>query len=194
MNNTNKPLSPSEVPNTLRVDFGSHRMVVGNNGKTYLAVDVICPKCGKRKQVRVGSIRFRISHEGYGGYCNSCYPRHKPKSKGGVIINGGYRWLHKDLLDKKTLNALIVSKTPLSRRGKYIQEHRVVAFNKFGLVALSGGVIIRHLDGNKLNNSPENLALGTHQDNKDDHMTSIRDAARWRDIALTLFRMITGKG
>lgn len=42
--------------------------------------------------------------------------------------------------------------------------HRLAAWQKFG-EALFHAKLVRHLDGNRLNNAPENLALGTDRDN-----------------------------
>lgn len=36
-----------------------------------------------------------------------------------------------------------------------------------------GNVLVRHLDNNKLNNLPENLAWGTYQDNSDDYAKTV---------------------
>lgn len=46
-----------------------------------------------------------------------------------------------------------------------VNFHRLVAFEKFGEKLFIPGIVVRHLDGNSLNNRTENIAIGTQQDN-----------------------------
>jgi len=46
--------------------------------------------------------------------------------------------------------------------------HRLVAFQKFHNKIFEEGMVVRHLDGNPLNNSEENIAIGTDYDNSMD--------------------------
>lgn len=46
--------------------------------------------------------------------------------------------------------------------------HRLVAYVKFGDDLYKEGMVVRHLDGNCLNNSWDNIAIGTYHDNKMD--------------------------
>jgi hypothetical protein len=192
-----KPLTADEIQPGILIDLGSQRIERLPNGKTSLVVDTICIKCGHRTVIRVGSIRYRMTRNECTGFCMHCFPRHKPKWRGGSFVNGGYRWVHRDLVEPEIIAAFDKAGFKFSRRKRYIQEHRVVAFRKYGDAALAPDVLIRHRDGNKLNNTPGNLLLGSHQDNKNDHMTSIREAASWRSIALSLFWLLSkssGKG
>lgn len=43
--------------------------------------------------------------------------------------------------------------------------HQLAAYQTFGAEALAEGVHVRHLDGDSLNNSPDNLAIGSPRDN-----------------------------
>lgn len=43
--------------------------------------------------------------------------------------------------------------------------HRLQAFQKYGDLLYQDGVEVRHLDGNRENNSHENIVIGTHQEN-----------------------------
>lgn len=48
--------------------------------------------------------------------------------------------------------------------------------------AISDGLLVRHLDGNPVNNTPDNLALGTTRDNKRDsieHGTHVKGSDLW---------------
>lgn len=46
-----------------------------------------------------------------------------------------------------------------------VDVHRLVAYQKYGDELFEKGIEVRHLDGDKLNNSPDNIALGTHSQN-----------------------------
>lgn len=43
--------------------------------------------------------------------------------------------------------------------------HRLQAYQKFGDKIFEEGIVVRHLDGNPLNNSWDNIAIGTQSDN-----------------------------
>lgn len=49
-----------------------------------------------------------------------------------------------------------------------IPVHRLLAFQLFGDAAFGPGIEVRHLDGNSLNNTPSNIALGTKSQNEMD--------------------------
>lgn len=68
----------------------------------------------------------------------------------------------------------------VDRKTKTFSVHRLVTAAFHGP---SNGLHVRHLDGNKLNNTPENLRWGTPQENADDkvrHGTMPRGATHWR--------------
>ena len=52
--------------------------------------------------------------------------------------------------------------------------HRLQAFQKYGYKLFMKGVEVRHLNGNSLDNSWENVAIGTHSDNIMDIPKQIR--------------------
>lgn len=61
--------------------------------------------------------------------------------------------------------------TGIRRKNKTIASvyfHRIVAYVKFGDAIYEEGMVVRHLDGNCLNNSWDNIAIGTDYDNKMD--------------------------
>lgn len=43
--------------------------------------------------------------------------------------------------------------------------HRLVAFQKFGDRIFAPGIVVRHLDGNRINNLESNIEIGTHSEN-----------------------------
>jgi hypothetical protein len=46
-----------------------------------------------------------------------------------------------------------------------IPAHKLIAYLKFGDASAVDGIVVRHLDDNPLNNSWENIAIGTQSDN-----------------------------
>lgn len=52
--------------------------------------------------------------------------------------------------------------------------HRFIAFCEFGEDFFTPGLVVRHLDGNSFNNSPDNLKLGTQSDNMMDRPRDVR--------------------
>lgn len=56
----------------------------------------------------------------------------------------------------------------------YIKVHRLQALQKYGLALFEPGIVVRHLDGQKCNNSWENIAIGTNSDNQLDISEEVR--------------------
>nr|WP_304651456.1 HNH endonuclease signature motif containing protein [Bacteroides acidifaciens] len=50
-------------------------------------------------------------------------------------------------------------------RNRQLRIHRLVAYQKYGEGIYEDGVVVRHLDGNRQNNSFDNIAIGTQSDN-----------------------------
>ena len=50
-------------------------------------------------------------------------------------------------------------------RSDYVFWHQLVAFEKFGDTFLDDKIVVRHLNGNHLDNSWDNIAIGSPQDN-----------------------------
>lgn len=46
-----------------------------------------------------------------------------------------------------------------------INVHRLVAYQKFGNKMFENGILVRHLDGNSLNNKKENIEIGSQHQN-----------------------------
>lgn len=53
-------------------------------------------------------------------------------------------------------------------KGVNIHFHRFQAYLKFGDEIFKSGIEVRHLNGNSLDNSFENISIGTHSDNMQD--------------------------
>jgi len=61
-----------------------------------------------------------------------------------------------------------------SGQKKGILLHRLIAYQKYGSDIYVDGVVVRHIDGNSLNNSPSNLILGSASDNMMDMPKDLR--------------------
>lgn len=55
-----------------------------------------------------------------------------------------------------------------------IAVHRMQAFQKFGVRIYEDGLVVRHLDGNPLNNHIDNIGIGTQADNMQDRRPEVR--------------------
>jgi len=62
----------------------------------------------------------------------------------------------------------------MSKHGKRCSVHRLQAYQKFGDSLYDTGIVVRHLDGNPLNNRPENINIGTQSQNMMDRPQHIR--------------------
>lgn len=54
--------------------------------------------------------------------------------------------------------------------------HRLQAYQKFGNALFHKGVVVRHLNGNSLDNSASNISLGTQKENAYDRDPEVRQA------------------
>ena len=52
--------------------------------------------------------------------------------------------------------------------------HRFVAYVKFGMSIFDSGIVVRHLDGNPLNNNESNIEIGSQRDNILDQSLEMR--------------------
>lgn len=75
---------------------------------------------------------------------------------------------------------LWIGKTRGRKRG--VKEHHLIAAKKYG--NLPDGFVVRHLNGKKDDNRPENLVLGTRADNSKDHHDAVIEMMYWRERAL----------
>lgn len=74
-------------------------------------------------------------------------------------------------------------------RRMYVKEHRLVAVKKYGFAP----AVVRHVNGVKHDNRPENIVGGTTQDNTADHNTARLEALYWRDRYFSLLRGIQSR-
>lgn len=64
-------------------------------------------------------------------------------------------------------------------RKTFVKEHQLVAVKKYG--ALPPDSVVRHVNGIKTDNRPENLVLGTTQENTMDHNSARLMVMYWRE-------------
>lgn len=55
-----------------------------------------------------------------------------------------------------------------------VSVHRLLAYQKFGERIFEEGQLIRHLNSNSLDNSWDNIGIGTHKDNMNDKPKEVR--------------------
>jgi len=68
-------------------------------------------------------------------------------------------YIPKEICRYEYLNFIIKGK---NRR---IKTHRLQAYQKYGDKLFEDGIVVRHLNGNSLDNSFDNIAIGTYRDN-----------------------------
>jgi len=107
--------------------------------------------------------------------------RWRPKSprNGRWVSSSGYVMLSRVAM---TAEDIAVAETHGLFKGRdrtTVWEHQLVAVKKYG--AIGPGRVVRHLNGVKTDNCPENLLLGTTQENTLDHDTARRMLMYWRE-------------
>jgi len=90
-----------------------------------------------------------------------------------------------------------------SERMLNVYVHRLQAFQKFGGRVYLHGVVVRHIDGNPLNNSRDNIAIGTNRDNQLDRAPEDRSRSsqlglqtrdRVSDHDVVVMRLLSAEG
>lgn len=106
----------------------------------------------------------------------------KPFQLGRHLNNNGYFMLTRRALSEEDI-ALAIEHDLFQRNGRFdsVLEHRLVAIKKYG--KLEKGQVVRHLNGDKTDNRPENLVTGTHKENHTDHRTAVLQMMYWRERA-----------
>lgn len=95
--------------------------------------------------------------------------------KGGRSKHKGYIIRHRKSF---TSDELIILEPMFERRRRgYVLEHRAIVAIREGRT-LQSDEFVRHLDGNRSNNSSENLVLGTAKDNFNDHDSARKEVMR----------------
>ena len=90
----------------------------------------------------------------------------------GIILNPK----NKELQPGKSSNGYFKINVKINNKTIRCYIHRLQAYQKFGDNLYSEGIVVRHLDGNKINNSYTNILIGTHKENYLDIPEAIRIA------------------
>jgi len=114
-----------------------------------------------------------------------------PPGSGRYLTKDGYWQLSIGSLSPEDA-AIVRASNLYSRKDQHaVKEHRLVAFKKYG--CLPPGTVVRHMNGIKTDNRPENLVLGTTQENTLDHDSARRAAMFWREQCHVLFLLLLKK-
>jgi len=126
-------------------------------------VTITCPDCGNVRKVSSAKI---VHGTRTTPYCRRCKIIRVNTAKRKTYSTGqGYREV-----DVRTLAPEVQRfiKPMMKRRNFKITEHRLIAALRMGRI-LSRDEVVRHLNGIKDDNRPENLIVGTVKDNNSDH-------------------------
>lgn len=83
----------------------------------------------------------------------------------GTVASNGYRYV-----------SLFIKGVTDPKRGLQVGQHNMVAYYKYGEAAFASGIETRHKDGNRLNNTPLNILIGSRSDNMMDMPPEARRA------------------
>ena len=128
---------------------------------------VVCSVCGRTRLVDTGHISRYHSND---IHCKPCALKIRSKSmpaeqafawKGGRFLKEGYVILYIEN-NHPYINMAVRNPT---RKGGYVLEHRLVMANCLGR-PLTDSELVHHKDGNKLNNSINNLYLTTRANHR----------------------------
>ncbi|MCH8067792.1 MAG: HNH endonuclease [Candidatus Marinimicrobia bacterium] len=95
--------------------------------------------------------------------------------RGYVVSDHGVAYNPKgDVIGKYINNGYHDTHIRVNHNVKELMIHRLQAYQKYGHKMFDKGVEVRHKDGNSLNNSWDNILIGTHSDNMLDIPKQIR--------------------
>jgi hypothetical protein len=142
-------------------------------------VEVSCPECREKRRVGSRYLKEKSKKKNATLYCLRCKNRIK---KGRWKNSDGYIWVNWRILPKEFQS--MAKKMRFSNRNM-ILEHRVVMAVKIGR-PLKSKELVRHINGNKTDNRPENLRLGSHSENSKDHASSFLENKILRGFVMDL--------
>jgi hypothetical protein len=184
-------LTEDQVPEELReyIVFSNQPLKeVGSRGKRVRSIEVTCPSCGKNRFAEVRNLKVRE----FRTICAPCSVTGENAAvwRGGTERNKeGYVMMSLSLVPPEDRYLIEAERT----RTNKIRQHRYVAAKKLGN-PIPKGMVVLHLDGHKDHNWPENLEVGTHQENVNDHVTARKLGVYWRSRSEVMERWIVANG
>lgn len=139
-----KPLVPDEVPTRYRclVNFDVQWTEKNNAGKSKALVSITCPTCQIARGVAINDVRNFIRGVRKGNFPGI----HRKCAYSGMIVDGqGYRRIY-------------IGHNSEKNQAVYVLEHRLVMEQKLGR-PLEPNETVHHINGDRLDNRPENLQL-----------------------------------
>ena len=95
---------------------------------------------------------------------------YKSTKQGDIIGIKGYKLSLR--IDKR--RGYYLFSISVNSKTKTINVHKFIGFEKFGRVIFEDHIVVRHLDGDPLNNKWDNIDYGTQSDNMMDKPKSLR--------------------
>lgn len=92
----------------------------------------------------------------------------------GQLVNRSGNSIHAKILSCGYKCLLLRNVKNRKTQLKVVAIHRLQAYQKFGDMIYRPGVVVRHLNGDKLDNSWDNISIGTEHDNAMDIPEDIR--------------------
>lgn len=123
------------------------------------------------------------------------YPQYKRNAQERTEING-YVWILRHALPPERLATAfrfgLLEDGDFSESGggdwSRVAEHRLIAAEKYGDDYDPDTMVVRHKNGIKADNDPENLLIGTHEENMMDHNTARKAAMYYHQECRVLER------
>jgi|11BtaG_2_1085332.scaffolds.fasta_scaffold37440_1 hypothetical protein len=86
--------------------------------------------------------------------------------RGYFVDNNGQMYTpNGTLVQTKNKQGYIKCTVSVNGKNKTLTAHRLVAYSKYKEKIYEAGVLVRHLDGDKLNNKYDNISIGSNSDN-----------------------------
>lgn len=91
-----------------------------------------------------------------------------------ILADGNIRSFTAKILKSRKLNGYKNFSVKVNGKSVRCMVHRLLAYKKYGNKMFEKGKEVRHVDGNKLNNSSANIAIGTRSQNIMDRPKKVR--------------------
>lgn len=143
-------------PDHPAIDYTKTNMVTTRSGNRLLCVEVTCDVCGAKRWKNPGTIRCLLRTTGWSPRCRPCARLLLDHPSGGRMISpNGYLYVSKKAC---TLDQIKYFDAMTDKRNSKVAHHRLVVATVLGR-PLTKEEVVHHKDGDRLNNSPENLEL-----------------------------------